>query len=370
MNTRGDIARPRKHDEGMALLISLLFIVLLTVLVVEYAYETQVDTALVDANLSDFQALIAAKSAVAAGVSLLTADLMTPTGTQSTTGGAGSVRQATAPASSSGSSGDTSQTGGAAYDSLDEAWAYGVPFEQINNAVMQCSIDDEFGKLNLNALINSRRQEPNALLEQTLRYLFAERGVEDDPTDAILDWIDTDDEPRQNGAENDYYQSLSVPYPCKNAPMNSVEELLLIRGVTPEMFFGSKDLDQLPLTKLLTVHGQRNGRINLNTAPPELLLPLGESLGMGGLADLVVEERQRLPFSSNQDLLQRGIQAPQEASGQTGTVSRPFTVSSTSFRIQGNGICGNARVRIEAFLQRDAGTGADGIRLLDWREIR
>ncbi|MDZ4859482.1 MAG: type II secretion system minor pseudopilin GspK [Candidatus Hydrogenedentes bacterium] len=359
-------ANRKKNDEGVALLLALLFVALLTVIIVEYTYETQVDIALVDANLSDYQALIAAKSAVASGVSLLTADLMTPTGAET-----GEDAEAVQPATADAPEGATA--GGAAYDSLDEVWAYGVPFEKINNAIMQCSIDDEYGKLNLNALISSRTQEPNQTLEQALRFLFEQRGAQEDPTDAILDWIDGDDDPRPNGAEADYYQSLTTAYPCKNAPMNSVEELLLVRGMTPELFFGApqQEQEQLPLPELLTVHGHRNGRLNVNTAEPEILAVIGEALGMPGLADLAVEERERLPFSSNQDLVQRGILPPQEqGEGQGTRRSRPFTVSSTSFRLHGNGMCGEARVRVEAFLVRDLNGGVDGIRIADWKEVR
>src|SRR5262249_12987180 len=56
---------------------------------------------------------------------------------------------------------------------------------------------------------------------------------------AILDWIDADDQLRTNGAEDEYYQTLQPPYHCKNAPLDSLEELLLVRGVTPELLFGN-----------------------------------------------------------------------------------------------------------------------------------
>ncbi|MCC6797653.1 MAG: type II secretion system minor pseudopilin GspK [Candidatus Hydrogenedentes bacterium] len=359
---------PRGNDEGVALLLALLFIVLLTVLVVEYAYETQVDTSLVAANLRDYQAQVAAKSAVAMGVSILTADVMATQGENATgrrSTGSSSTR------TGSGSSDDPS-VGGAQYDSLDEAWAFGIPFQTLNNGIMQCTIDDEFGKINLNALIDSRRQEPNQTLEQAMRFLLEARGAEEDPTDAILDWIDSDDDPRPNGAETDYYQSLEIPYPCKNAPLGSVEELLLIRGITPEVFFGDPELDQLPLTELLTVHGQRNGRVNVNTAELETLTALGDAMGSPGLAELVLEERQRIPFQNNNDLETRGIISPQDSSGQQGSTrnNRPFTVASSSYRIHGDGIAGESRVRIEAFLTRDPNQGIDGIRLTDWKEIR
>jgi type II secretory pathway component PulK len=63
-------------------------------------------------------------------------------------------------------------------------------------------------------------------------------GMTEDVADAILDWMDADDEPRDYGAERDYYASLNTPYAPRNAPLQTVEELLLVRGVTPQMLFG------------------------------------------------------------------------------------------------------------------------------------
>lgn len=360
-----------RNDQGVALLLALLFIVLLTVLVVEYAYETQVDTALVGANLSDYQAQIAAKSAIATGVSVLTSDAMTPVGTDPASGQAGGGSALAPVQRTSSASGRQFTAGGAQYDSLDEVWAAGVPFQKINNAIMQCTISDEYGKINLNALFDPRTQQPNQTLEQALRFLFEARGAEEDPTDAILDWIDSDDETRPNGAESDYYQSLVTPYPCKNAAFGSVEELLLVRGITPELYFGNIDAQQLPLSELLTTHGHRNGRINVNTAQPEVLTAIGDTIGSPGLSDLVLQERERMPFASNQDLVQRGV-LPQQVNPGNPQMrqSRPFTVSSSSYRLRGDGIAGESRVRIEAFLTREANAGIDGIRLTDWKEIR
>src|SRR5262249_20352578 len=58
--------------------------------------------------------------------------------------------------------------------------------------------------------------------------------------DAILDWIDgSSDNPRANGAKSSYYAALTPPYRCKNGPLESIEELLLVRGVTPRLLFGT-----------------------------------------------------------------------------------------------------------------------------------
>ena len=58
-------------------------------------------------------------------------------------------------------------------------------------------------------------------------------------TSAILDWIDPDEATRINGAESEYYQTKDSPYYAKNKPMDELQELLLVRGVTPEMYWGS-----------------------------------------------------------------------------------------------------------------------------------
>ncbi len=68
--------------------------------------------------------------------------------------------------------------------------------------------------------------------------LLALPGMTADIADAILDWIDADDTPRANGAESEFYGSLTPPYAPRNAPPATIEELLLVRGVTPELLFG------------------------------------------------------------------------------------------------------------------------------------
>lgn len=64
-------------------------------------------------------------------------------------------------------------------------------------------------------------------------------GMTEDVADAILDFIDADEETRPYGAEYiDYYQQLQPGYKPANGPLASVEQLLLVRGVTPQLLFG------------------------------------------------------------------------------------------------------------------------------------
>lgn len=63
-------------------------------------------------------------------------------------------------------------------------------------------------------------------------------GMTYELADAILDFIDGDDTPRTNGCESEYYNALSPAYPAKNSPLESLDELLLVRGVTSDLLYG------------------------------------------------------------------------------------------------------------------------------------
>lgn len=149
--------------------------------------------------------------------------------------------------------------------------------------------------------------------------LMALPGMSEDVADAILDWIDEDDETRPFGAESDYYTSLATPYAASNGPLHSVEELLLVRGVTASLLFGSDvnrngviDADEqqrfgigidtpgaLGWATFLTVHGgeankQRDGtpRVNVNEDDLELLYDdLLTALGDETYASFIVAYR-------------------------------------------------------------------------------
>ena len=93
---------------------------------------------------------------------------------------------------------------------------------------------DEAGRLNINALIQI---DPTG---QALRdALMKLPNMTEEVADAIVDWVDADDDSRPSGAESDYYTSLGNSYKAKNGPLNSLDELLLVKGVTPELLYGN-----------------------------------------------------------------------------------------------------------------------------------
>ncbi len=96
---------------------------------------------------------------------------------------------------------------------------------------------DESGKLNVNAL--GRRVREDRLNEEEARaILLGLPRMTPETADAILDWLDADEMPRKNGAESEYYTGLETPYRAKNGPLDTLDELALVRGVSQELLFG------------------------------------------------------------------------------------------------------------------------------------
>lgn len=115
-------------------------------------------------------------------------------------------------------------------------------------------LQNESARLNINAMttIDENSAAMLAILQASateetvipdnmaVAMLMGLPGMTEDVAIAILDWLDEDDEPRDpNGAELDYYEGLGTKYTPANGPFTSVEELLLVRGVTPQLLFGA-----------------------------------------------------------------------------------------------------------------------------------
>jgi hypothetical protein len=106
--------------------------------------------------------------------------------------------------------------------------------DQGNLAGIRYGLEDESTRLNLNTLLVLEKQQQGVARQ----LLMALPQMTEDVADAILDYMDADEETREFGAESDYYSSLEPPYFPKNGPLDTVEELLRLRGVTPLLLFG------------------------------------------------------------------------------------------------------------------------------------
>jgi hypothetical protein len=99
---------------------------------------------------------------------------------------------------------------------------------------LRFGFQDESCRLNLNTLLLAEKTKKGSA--RTI--LLALPGMTEQIADSILDWIDTDSDPREFGGEAEIYAGLSPPYTPKNGPLETVEELLLVQGVTPWLLFG------------------------------------------------------------------------------------------------------------------------------------
>lgn len=140
-------------------------------------------------------------------------------------------------------------------------------------------IEDEKGKLNVNG---AKRDT----IEDLLRLMGVEKTQRDIIADSIEDWKDENHEFHLNGAEDDYYSAFAAPHGSKDDLLDSIEELLLVRGITPALFYGKKDAQEAGaqgLADLLTVRGDE--KININTADE---IVLGAVLGQGKAQEIML----------------------------------------------------------------------------------
>ena len=169
-------------------------------------------------------------------------------------------------------------------DALNEGWARPVAGMPIDRAVVAGVIVDEQGKFNLNNVIEgTRRSEPDIKL---FRQLLASLQLSPDLADAVVDWVDGDDDLTSSaGAENAYYLSLPRPYRAANAPMVQVDELYRVRG-----------FDAAAVAKLrpyVTALPERT-TINVNTAP-NLVIAAALGVPLEKVA-AVLAGREKNPF--------------------------------------------------------------------------
>ena len=95
-------------------------------------------------------------------------------------------------------------------------------------------LENESSRLNLNTLLLIDQTTENGARERLL-YL---PGMTEAIADAILDWIDEDDDPREFGAELTHYAALQPAYAPQNGPLESLDQLLMVRDVTPQLLYG------------------------------------------------------------------------------------------------------------------------------------
>ena len=116
------------------------------------------------------------------------------------------------------------------------------------DALPRAGLTTETAKFNVNRLLELENDTDETTDPYTAVSFIP--NMTEDICNAILDWIDSDEEARAGGAESSTYEALAVPYSARNAPMQSIDELLQVQGVTPQLFYGED--------------ANRNGRMDPN----------------------------------------------------------------------------------------------------------
>ena len=253
-----------RGKRGMALLLVLMIVALMTSLLTDLAFSTMVDMRLTETFRDSTKAYYLAKGGINAGRMILQEDRNK-------------------------------------YDSLDETWSKGVINYPVGEGSVTIRIEDQDGKLSLNGMVNGNN--PQTIMTDRFYRLLVVMGLDRlaDPaelTAALIDWIDTGNDPYTeihtdgqslpvSGAEDIYYQSQAQPYKSKNGPLETLQELSLIKGFTPEVI------------KQISPHLAVNGSVavNINTASAEVLMALDLQVS-DDTAQAIVDYRKTKPIKS------------------------------------------------------------------------
>ena len=323
--TMAAVSRCAAGERGVTMILVLWVIMVLSLLISGFAFTMQVETQVASFSRKEQKAVLLARS----GVEVARRQLLVH---QKTPAEAGLV-------------------------ALNQVWA--------TNKLLYVDHELGEGKFNVTVADEERKMPINLLTEGQLKRLMNALQVDpaerDTIVDSILDWREPGDLHRLNGAKSDYYQTLSPPYLAKNGPLDRVEELLLIQGVTRGLFEGAPATETDPartgLRDLLTTSS--SGKVNVNTASSlvlQVMFDLDEAHAEAILArrdgpDGVSGTDDDQPYRTVNDFIREAGGADPRAQqwGQWAAVdSTVFTVTSTgevngvrrsvtaSLRLQGN----------------------------------
>lgn len=241
-------------------------------------------------------------------------------------------------------------------DSLHDIWADSKTLSQNAASLFEDS------RIEVRIADHSARIQVNQLIDQNGEYNVVQKGLltrflnspafglssedADNIVDAMKDWIDENSEVTRFGAEDTYYQTLEKPYSCKNAPLAFVEELLLVRGITKELFYGNKE--RPGISNYLSAHG--DGKININNADPFILKALSDDMDDG-----MVEEMVSYREDKENDLSNPTWYKMLPGMGDVNISDELLTTASTYFEVTSEGFRDGMAKRISGIVKRTDG---------------
>ena len=180
--------------------------------------------------------------------------------------------------------------------------------------------------------------------------------------DSLIDWIDSDDGDGEEeyGAEDSYYQSLTPPYFCKNGPIESIEELLLVKGISSELLYGTEE--KPALAQLLTALGD-DGKININSVELPLLQAIVKGLDKSSAENLISfrEEENNKELLANRQWYKAVPSFPEDIADKM-ILQNLISVSSTFFTIRATAKVNKQAKIVTASVER----GKNKLSILRW----
>lgn len=297
-----------RNQKGIVLLIALVVVAVLAALVIEFGYAGRVDTSISRNQWNAIRAHWLAKSGVNLAIWCLDRD------------GPGS-------------------------DSFHDDWMdFSSPFP-LGEGTLVLDIRDGERHLGLNHLLTNEGIIDEERVEE-LERLLGEFEVEREFLPSLLDWLDSDSASRSLGAEDPYYQSLANSYPCKDGPLDTEKELLLIKGMDEGSYYG--DEEERGLGEFVTVYS--SGLVNVNTAPLEVLASLSEGMTQE-VGQRIEARRAESPLQNLSDLKEvQGI-----SSSLYQVLAPRLTVRSTFFRVTAKAEVRETAAWVTAVLERREG---------------
>jgi len=363
------VGRFFQEEKGFALALVLLITTLVLVTVLEFNYEMRVDASISGNYRDELKALYVAKGGVNAAIALLRQDF----------------RQ--------------DRENNIAVDSLNEDWAKPDLTVQIGDGIVTGRIIDESGKVNLNQFLKESddggggtgsadnaetvEEQKMNVVKRILNNLAVTKNNTDEIIDSLMDWIG--ESSKDNPNIEAYYQSLPSPYESKGDALDDITELLLVKGIDKNLFYQIKEKSieeegeigeekkqqepSKPLPDLFTVYAK--GKININTAPKEVLLALHEDIDEESVNE-IIERRAEEPFESVDEVKKissnlEDIFKPKDGKKGIGNL---IDVKSNYFKIVAHGTVNNVTKTIEAVVYRDSKPGGEGrILIKSWAEF-
>ncbi len=221
-------------------------------------------------------------------------------------------------------------------DHLEEPWATTLPPIDVEGGRVAGKIEDLQGRFNLNNLVKDKQpsQADVARFQRLLRQL----ALDDALAQAVLDWIDeNEDVSIPGGAEDFEYLGRTPPYRTPNGMMASTSELLLIKGIDRTAYNAL-----LPYVTVLPEYTA----INVNTASVELLMALVDGLTQSE-ADQLIEARGENGFATVADFVNHAAIAGRI------TDNSALSVQTKYFIINAASEFGRGRANLYSLMVRD-----------------